>query len=86
VGRRAVAALDIGNGGGTMKRRFSPRRQTNTTAKRLAVYDGLLCIGEIEDRGRGRVVAYAVGKRGRIKIGNFANRLEAMRAVSPGRT
>lgn len=67
-----------------MNRHVGPRRQTNTTA-RLAVYDGRVRIGEIEDRGRGRVVAYAVGKRGRIKIGTFANRIEAMRAVSRGR-
>jgi hypothetical protein len=49
---------------------------------RMAVYDGQDCIGEIEERGRSRIVAYAIDKRGRIEIGEFANRIEAMRAVS----
>jgi len=64
-----------------MKPRARPRRVADT-AKRMAVYDGQDCIGEIEERGRSRIVAYAIDKRGRIEIGEFANRIEAMRAVS----
>lgn len=68
-----------------MNCRAGPRRQASTTAKWLAEYDGRVCIGEIEEHGRGRVVAYAVGKRGRVKIGIFPSRVEAMRAVSGDR-
>jgi hypothetical protein len=48
----------------------------------MAVYNGRVCIGEIDERRRSRIVAYAIDKRGRFKIGEFANRIEALRAVS----
>lgn len=64
-----------------MKPRAGPRRAADTK-KRLAVYDGRQCIGEIEVRGRGQIVAYAIDKCGRIEIGQFANRVDAMRAIS----
>ena len=64
-----------------MKPRARPRCVADT-AKRMAVYDGRDCIGEIEERGPNRIFAYAIDKRGRIEIGEFANRIEAMRAVS----
>jgi hypothetical protein len=64
-----------------MNRRTGPRRVADTE-KRLAVYDGRDCIGEIEERGRGRIVAYAIDKRGRVEIGEFANRIDAVDAVS----
>jgi len=47
----------------------------------LSVYDGQLWIGEIEDRGRGRVTAYALREGNRVKIGTFETRADAMRAI-----
>jgi hypothetical protein len=64
-----------------MKPRAAPRRVADTE-KRLAVYDGRVCIDEIEERGLGRIVAYAIDKRGRDEIGRFVNRIDAMRAIS----
>jgi hypothetical protein len=51
----------------------------------LSVYDGAVHVGYLKDCGKQGIVAYAIGKGGRIKIGTFANRFEAMRAVSGGR-
>ncbi len=48
----------------------------------LAVYDDRQRVGEIEERGRVQIVAYAVDKCSRIETGQFANRVEAMRAVT----
>lgn len=67
-----------------MNHRATPRRRANATAN-LAVYDGRLRIGEIEELATGRAIAYAIEERGRVKIGISANRIEAMRAVSRGR-
>jgi hypothetical protein len=63
-----------------MNRRTGPRRAADAE-KRLAVYDGRDCVGEIEERGGGRIVAYAIEQQGRVEIGKFANRIDAMRAI-----
>ena len=49
---------------------------------RLMVYDGAVAIGEIEDHGRGRVIAYQHTATTRVKIGEFPDRVSAMRAIS----
>ena len=48
---------------------------------RLMVYDGPVAIGEVEDHGRGRVIAYQHTATTRVKIGEFPDRVSAMRAV-----
>jgi len=68
-----------------VRNRKRASRNADPAATLLSVYDGTLQVGEIEDHGRRRVLAFAIGKRGRVKIGIFANRLEAMRAVSRSR-
>lgn len=84
MGGREVAAIDLGSEGGSMNRRIDPPGKAERTT--LSVYDGQVCVGEIIDQGRGRVVAYETGKGRRIKIGTFANRSEAMRAIIGGRS
>jgi hypothetical protein len=37
---------------------------------------------EIEDHGRGRVIAFRLDRRRRIKVGTFATRILAMRALA----
>jgi len=49
---------------------------------RLMVYDGPVAIGEVEDHGRGRVIAYQHTATTRVKIGEFPDRVSAMRAIS----
>jgi hypothetical protein len=52
-------------------------------AQPLQVYDGQYLLGEIEDRGRGQVIAFKIeGTKRRIKVGVFPTRLLAMRALS----
>jgi hypothetical protein len=53
-----------------------------TTSPRLQVYDGQRLLGEIEDHGRGRVIAFRPDRRRRIKVGTFATRIAAMRALT----
>lgn len=49
----------------------------------LAVYSGRLLIGEIEDRGRGKVIAFRLDHpRHRIKVGTYPTRRDAMRALA----
>ena len=48
---------------------------------RLMVYDGPVAIGEVEDHGRGRVIAYQHTATTRVKIGEFPDRVSAMRAI-----
>jgi len=45
------------------------------------VYAGSVAIGEIEDHGRGRVIAYQHTPTTRLKIGEFPDRRSAMRAI-----
>jgi hypothetical protein len=65
--------------------------QTRLSGKRahaahtLAVYDGTTHVGDVKDCGKQGVISYAIGRVRRIRIGTFANRTEAMRAVSRGR-
>ena len=49
---------------------------------RLMVYDGAVAIGEIEQIGPRRVVAYRHTATTRVKIGEFPDRVSAMRAIS----
>jgi hypothetical protein len=49
----------------------------------LQVYSGQSLVGEIEDRGRGKVTAFRLDqRRRRIKVGAFATRILAMRALA----
>jgi hypothetical protein len=51
-------------------------------ANKLQVYDGMRRVGELEDHGRGQVVAFTVEEaKRRVKIGVFPTRTEATRAV-----
>jgi hypothetical protein len=64
--------------------RRPPRTAKRATPPPLAVYDGQRCIGKIEDRGYGRIVAYAITEHSRVKVGTFETRVEAMRAIGGG--
>jgi hypothetical protein len=48
----------------------------------MVVYDGRNPIGEIEDHGPRRVVAFELTPTGRAPIGTFPDRRTAMKAVS----
>jgi hypothetical protein len=48
----------------------------------LQVYDGQMLVGEVEDHGRGNVVAFRFDDSDRVEIGIFPTRLDAMRAVA----
>ena len=48
----------------------------------LSVYDGAVHIGDLKDCGKHGIVAYTIGKRGRIKVGTFETRADAMRALN----
>jgi hypothetical protein len=48
----------------------------------MIVYDGRTAIGEIVDAGHGKVKAYALTESGRVSLGSFPTRREAMRAIS----
>jgi hypothetical protein len=49
----------------------------------LQVYDGQKLIGEVEDHGRGRVIAFRLDyPRRRIKVGTYPTRIAAMRALT----
>jgi hypothetical protein len=48
----------------------------------MIVYDGRTAIGEIVDAGPGKVKAYALTESGRISLGSFPTRREAMRAIA----
>jgi hypothetical protein len=48
----------------------------------LQLYSGQLLVGEIEDHGRGRVIAFRLDRRPRIKVGTFPMRIAAMRALA----
>jgi hypothetical protein len=56
--------------------------KANRNAAPLQVYDGQMLLGEIEDHGRGTVIAYRLDRRRRIKVGTFATRIAAMRALA----
>jgi hypothetical protein len=49
---------------------------------RLMVYDGQVAIGEVEDHGDRDIIAFQLTATGRVRIGTFPTRREAMRAVS----
>ena len=48
----------------------------------LQIYDGQMLVGEVEDHGRGNVVAFKFEGSGRVEIGIFPTRIDAMRAVA----
>jgi hypothetical protein len=48
---------------------------------RLLVYDGTIAIGEVEDHGDRRIIAFQLTPSGRVKIGQFPDRRSAMRAI-----
>jgi hypothetical protein len=48
----------------------------------MIVYDGRTAIGEIVDAGPGKVKAYSLTESGRVSLGSFRTRTEAMRAIS----
>ena len=64
-----------------MKPRSDPRCAVDTRI-RLAGPDGRRYVGEITDRGLAQIAAHAGDKSGRNEIGQFAYRVEAMRAIS----
>jgi hypothetical protein len=85
VGGRAVTAIDLGNEVAAMSRRIRASRKAERPVAALSIYDGQVCVGEILDRGLGRVLAYQIGKGGRHKIATFAIRRDAMRALAGDR-
>jgi hypothetical protein len=68
-----------------MSTRARASRKPGQAPHLLSVYDGAIHVGDIKDCGKHGVIAYAIGERDRIKIGTFANRIEAMRGVSRSR-
>jgi hypothetical protein len=56
--------------------------KANQNAAPLQVYDGQMLIGEIEDCGRGKVIAFRLDRRRRIEVGTFRTRIEAVRALA----
>jgi hypothetical protein len=48
----------------------------------MVIYDGRVAIGEIVDHGPGKVKAYALNESGRVPLGSFPTRRDAMRAIS----
>jgi hypothetical protein len=56
--------------------------KANRNVAPLQVYDGQLLVGEIEDHGLGRVIAFRLDGRRRIEIGTFPTRIAAMRALA----
>jgi hypothetical protein len=48
----------------------------------MRVYDGRVALGEIEDHGKGCILAYRLTSAGRILLGRFPYRRAAMQAVS----
>jgi hypothetical protein len=52
----------------------------------MIVYDGRTAIGEIVDHGPGKVKAYSLTESGRVSLGSFPTRREAMRAISAQHT
>jgi hypothetical protein len=49
----------------------------------LQVYSGQSLVGEIEDHGRGRVIAFRLDHpRRRIEVGTYPSRIAAMRAIA----
>jgi hypothetical protein len=59
---------------------------TSTAAKfqpaPMTVYDGRTAIGEIEDHGPRRIIAFDLTPTGRVSLGQFPDRRSAIRAVS----
>jgi hypothetical protein len=55
--------------------------KVNRNVAPLQVYDGQLLVGEIEDHGLGRVIAFRLDGRRRIEIGTFPTRIAALRAL-----
>jgi hypothetical protein len=47
----------------------------------MSVYDGTLPIGEIEDHGPRRILAFDLTAAGRVALGTFPDRRSARRAV-----
>jgi hypothetical protein len=56
--------------------------KANRTVAPLQVYDGQTLLGEIEDHGRGRVIAFRLNGRRRIEVGTFPTRIDAMRVLA----
>jgi hypothetical protein len=52
----------------------------------MVVYDGRIAIGEIEDHGPRKILAFDLTPTGRIALGQFPDRRAAMRAVFEART
>jgi hypothetical protein len=50
--------------------------------RNLQVYSGQVLVGEIEDHGRGKVIAFRLDRRRRIKVGTFPTRIAAMRELA----
>jgi hypothetical protein len=55
--------------------------KANRNRAPLQVYDGQRLLGEIEDHGRGTVIAFRLVRRRRIKVGTYPTRIAAMRAL-----
>ena len=57
--------------------------KANRNVAPLQVYDGQLLVGEIEDHGRGKVIAFRLDqRRRRIKVGTYPTRIAAMRVLA----
>jgi hypothetical protein len=48
----------------------------------MSVYDGQAAIGEIEDHGPRKILAFDLTPSGRVALGTFDDRRSAIRAVS----
>jgi hypothetical protein len=55
---------------------------TMTGPAPMIVYDGRTAIGEIVDAGPGKIKAYALTESGRVPLGSFPTRRQAMRAIA----
>src|SRR5438876_674365 len=73
------------HGQGAMSTLAHASRMPGQAPHLLLVYDSAVHVSDLKDYGKQGIAAYTVGKRGRSRIGTFANRLEAMRAVIWGR-
>ncbi len=60
----------------------APATKAKRNAMPLQLYSGQLLVGEIEDHGRGRVIAFRLDRRRRIKVGTYPTRRDAMRALA----
>jgi hypothetical protein len=61
-----------------MSRQWRLSSKSDRASTVMAVYGSIVHVGDVEGCGEQAVAAYAIGKRGRVKIGAFAARFETM--------